>query len=914
MRRAGNVIAIAAMDQSRTNPDEPLEQLRQETQTARRGRLKIFFGYAAGVGKTYSMLEAARAQAVAGADVVLGYVEPHARPETQALMADLKALPPRQIDYRGVSLREFDLDGALARRPALLIVDEYAHTNAPGSRHPKRWQDVDELLEAGINVYTTLNVQHVETLNDIVAQISGIQVRERIPDAVFDRADSIELVDLPPEELLQRFHEGKVYVPAQAERAMARFFQLPNLIALRELSLRRAADRVNAQVESARAAPESPWTTGERLLVCVGPSPTSARVIRVTKRMASSLHAPWIAVHVDTGAILSDAGRTHLTANLNLAGQLGAEIVTLSGQDLAEEVVKYAHSARVTKIVIGKTSHSRWRDLTGRSMTARLLRLSGDVDVYVVRGAGEKDAPAPLTLAPRRAPMDYAALGKAAGVATACTGLAWLLARSGLAATNQVMVYFLGVAFVAARYGRWPGILASVLSVLEFDFFLVPPYLTFAVHDAQYFITFGVMLVISILISGLTDRVRRQGEAARQRERRTQVLYRLTRRLAGLSGTAQLVAEAESQLGESYASEVAVFLPDEAGRLRASAGSPASFAGNQREIAVAQWVFEHGRLAGTGTDTLPDAQALYLPLAGPQGPVGVLALRPIDIGRFDAPDQRQLLETLASQIALAVERDRLAEQAQKVLLQAQTERLRSSLLSSVSHDLRTPLAVIAGASSSLLDSGQGLPEPTRHELLSTIVEESNRLALLVDNLLHITRIESGAVVVNKQWQPLEEVVGSALERMKKQLAGRPVQTHLAADLPLAAFDGVLVEQVLVNLLENAARYTPAGSPIDVSARIEGNAAVLEVADRGPGLSDEERHKIFEKFYRGLAAGKGSRGAGLGLAICRAVVQAHGGRIWQQNRPGGGARFIFSLPLEGAPPAMDVDNPPAPVEQ
>ncbi|MCY2925024.1 MAG: sensor histidine kinase KdpD, partial [Planctomycetota bacterium] len=428
------------MDQPRTNPDEPLEQLRQETQVARRGRLKVFFGYAAGVGKTYSMLEAARAQAVAGVDVVLGYVEPHARPETQALTADLQALPPRQIEYRGVSLREFDLDGALARRPGLLIVDEYAHTNAPGSRHPKRWQDVEELLEAGISVYTTLNVQHVETLNDIVAQISGIQVRERIPDAVFDRADSIELVDLPPEELLQRFGEGKIYVPAQAERAMARFFQLPNLIALRELSLRRAADRVNAQVQSARVAPESPWATGERLLVCVGPSPTSARVIRVTKRMASSLHASWIAVHVDTGAILSEAGRTKLTANLNLSGQLGAESVTLSGQDMPEEVVKYAHSAGVTKIVVGKTSQSRWCDLTGRSLVARLLRLSGEVDVYVVRGAHEPEPPSPLTLARRRAPVDYAALGKAAGVATACTGLAWLLARSGLAATNQVMV------------------------------------------------------------------------------------------------------------------------------------------------------------------------------------------------------------------------------------------------------------------------------------------------------------------------------------------------------------------------------------------------------------------------------------------------------------------------------------------
>jgi two-component system sensor histidine kinase KdpD len=894
------------MDEQRTSPDELLEQFRKEIRVSHRGKLKVFFGYAAGVGKTYSMLEASRAQATAGVDIVLGYVEPHARPETEALTLGMEYLPPQQVRHRNISVREFDLDAALARKPVILVVDELAHTNAPGQRHAKRWQDVEELLEAGISVYTTLNVQHVESLNDIVAQISGIQVRETIPDTVFDNADSIELVDLPPEELLQRFQEGKVYFPAQAETAMQRFFKLPNLIALRELALRRTADRVNAQVQSARStlASTQVWATSERLLVCVGPSPTSARVIRVARRMASALRATWIAAHVDTGSVVSDTECQKLTHNLNLAEQLGAEAVTLAGQDVAEEIVKYAHTRNITKIVIGKTGEPRWREMLGRSVVSQVLRRSGDIDVYVIRGKDEPTVPTPASTLGGRREIGYRRYAWAIFVTLLCTLTAWAFQWIGLSETNKVMVFFLGVAFVAVRFGRGPGILASALSVSAFDFFFVPPYLTFAVYDTQYFITFAVMLVISILISALAERIRRQAQASRLRERHTESLYRLTRKLAGTSGTHQLVTEAEMQLSESFASEVAIFLPDESGKLKTTLGGPASFTANERELAVAHWVFEHGQLAGTGTDTLPDAHALYVPLASSQQVVGVLALRPIDLGRFNPPDQRQLLETLASQIALAIERDRLAEQSQKVLVQAETERLRSSLLSSVSHDLRTPLAVIAGASSSLLEGGRSLSEDARREFLQTIVEESNRLALLVDNLLHITRLESGSVNVSKQWYPLEEVVGSALERVKKQLSGRRIQTHLPPELPLVRFDGVLMEQVFINLLENAARYTPSGSEIDISASAENETIICEVADRGPGLTDDERLRVFDKFYRGSAAAAGQRGAGLGLAICKAVIEAHGGKIWQENRPDGGSRFLFTIPLEGPPPEID----------
>lgn len=923
------------MDERQATQDDVLQQFRQETAAKRRGRLKIFFGYAAGVGKTYSMLEATRNLATSGADIAVGYVEPHSRPETEALLLGLEVLPPKKVEHRGIHIQEFDLDAALARKPTTLVVDELAHTNAPGSRHAKRWQDIAELLDAGVNVFTTLNVQHVESLNDVVARISGIQVRETIPDLIFDKADSIELVDLPPEELLERFHEGKVYVPAKREQAMANFFKLPNLIALRELALRRTADRVSAQAETAptETGGSQVWTTTERLLVCVGPSPTSARIIRAAKRMAASLRAPWIATYVDSGQ-LSDAAREKLTLNLRLAEQLGAEPVTIGGENVAQTIVNYAHARRVTKIVIGKTGQPRWRELFGRSVVSKLLRLSGDIDIYVIRGKEEPDDQLPLRPARSGPAYDRRAWLICVLTVLACTALGGLvqwafLARFGNPISpagegagpsvrpgeiaihiNQAMAYLLGVAFVAARCGRWPGIWASVASVLLFDFLFIPPQLTFVVYDTQYFITFAVMLVIAVLISTLTDRIRRQGEAARHRERQTRSLYRLSRKLAGTSGRHQLVATAENELSESLASEVAVFLPDAAGRLQPSVGGPASFTNNPRELAVAQWVFDHGQLAGTGTDTLPQANALYLPVVGPRGPVGVLGIRSLELSRFSAPDERHLLETLAGQIALAVERDRLAEESQRILMQAETERLRSSLLSSVSHDLRTPLAVVLGASTSLLDGGSRFNDEVRRELLQTIVDESSRLSRLVENLLNITRLEDGRAELTRQWNSIEEIVGSALARVKQQLGEHAVRTQLPRDLPLVQLDGVLIEQVLINLLENAAKYTPAASPIDISARVQDRGVIVEVADRGPGLSADERQRVFDKFYRGsAAAGASQRGAGLGLAICQAIVAAHSGRIWVENRPDGGARFLFSIPMEGQPPEVNMDAAP-----
>jgi two-component system sensor histidine kinase KdpD len=904
-------------DDNRPDPEQLLARLKIDPagSGSPHGKLKIYCGFAAGVGKTYAMLEDARTVAVASTDVVCGYIEPHGRAETEALLYGQELLPCRTVTYRGVTLREFDLDAALTRKPTLILVDELAHTNAPGSRHAKRWQDVEELLDAGINVWTTLNVQHLESLNDVVAQITGVVVRETLPDKVFDQADELELVDLPPDELLERLREGKVYVPEQAKRAMQRFFKKANLIALREIAMRRTADRISTQVQTARLGETrtQTWPTNERLLVCVGPSPTSAKVIRTARRMAAAMHAQWIAVHIETPATqeMDERARRQLAMHMRLAEQLGAETVTLTGQDVVAETINYAQSRNVTKIVIGKTGQAKWYRVWRRSLVDHLIARSGDIDVYVIRGVEEQPASVKPTPTPT---TDYRGYAKATVVMAAATAVAWVFNTAGLSDADLVMSFLLGVVYVAARLGGGPAIYASVVAVLLFNFLFTQPHYTFTVTDTKYIFTFVVMFVIGVMISTLTSRIKKQAELSRRRERHTEALYRLSRRLAGTLGSHQLVAVAEEQLSEIFGGEAVIFLPDDQKTLRPALRRGQGFAESPNEVAVALWVYERGRLAGAGTDTLPNAQALYLPLVGPEGTVGVLAIRPSQTERLATPEQRQLLETFASQIALALERDRLAEEAQRVLAQAQAEKLRSALLSSVSHDLRTPLAAIAGASSSLLSSSS-IDDKTRRELLQMVYEEAERLSRLVENLLYMTRVESGNMTVHKQWQHLEEVVGTALERLSRQLTAHPVQVEIASDFPLLPFDGILLEQVLMNLLDNAAKYAPADTPIAIHAWIDNGEALVQVADRGPGLAAEELERVFEKFYRGVhTTTTTSRGAGLGLAICSAIIQAHGGRIWAENRPGGGACFLFSLPLEGPPPTVETDDPEAPAKE
>jgi two-component system sensor histidine kinase KdpD len=887
--------------EGRPDPDQLLERVRADEARQARGKLKIFFGAVAGVGKTYAMLEAARARKAAGVDVVIGWIETHGRAETEALLPGLERLPPRPVEYRGTVLHEFDLDAALARRPALLLVDELAHTNAPGSRHAKRWQDVTELLAAGIDVFTTLNVQHLESLNDIVTRVTEVPTRETVPDSILEEAAEVELVDLPPDDLIGRLREGKVYVPEQASEAVRRFFRKGNLIALRELALRTTAARVDAQMEVYRREHAVPgvWPVAERILVCVSPSPLAARVVRAARRMAAGLRAEWVVVSVETPSSvrLPVADRDRLVQTLRLAEQLGAETATLSGHDVAGEVLVYARRRNVTRILLGKPARPRWREVLFGSVVNDLIRRSGDIDVYVI--TGELEGPQLTTAERLPTPTDWTGYAKAAGLVGACTGLAALMFPY-FAPANLIMMYLLGTVGVAYRWGRGPSILASVLSVAAFDFFFVPPYLTFAVSDTEYFVTFAVMLVVAIVISTLTTRIRAQAEASRQRERRTAVLYAMSGDLVKQRGLDDLLRAAVRHIAEVFGSRVAVFILGPDGQLVRRAGELGPGTDDASELGVARWVQQHGEMAGRGSATLPGARALYLPLIAVRGTVGVLGIEGPAHESLGPPEQLHLAETFAAQTALAIERVALVEEAQQARVQSETERLRNSLLSAVSHDLRTPLATITGSASALVEQEAQLDATARRELAQAIEEEADRLNRLVHNLLEMTRLESGGIRVQKDWESLEEVLGSALVRVEKWLGKRRVDIRLPPDLPLVPLDPLLIEQVLINLLDNAIKYTPADTAIEISATVADHSVAVTVADRGAGFAPGEESRVFDKFFRGQHAG-GHTGAGLGLAIARGIVEAHGGEITAEARPEGGALFRFTLPLAAEPP-------------
>jgi two-component system sensor histidine kinase KdpD len=891
------------MPNDRPNPDELLHRVVEEERRAERGKLTIFFGAAPGVGKTYAMLEIARSEMEREKrDVVAGVVETHGRYETGALVLGLELLPRRKIEYKGVVLEEFDLDAALTRRPELILVDELAHTNAEGSRHPKRWQDVEELLDAGIDVFSTMNVQHVESLNDVVAKITGVVVRETVPDSVLERAHEVKLVDLPPDDLLERLREGKVYVSAQAQRAIENFFKKGNLIALRELALRHTAEHVDAQMREFRRAQgiEQTWAAADQLVVLVSPSPYSASLIRAARRMAGALHARWFAVHVEPRSPLraSRASQERLTKNLRLAEQLGAEVVTLSGDDATEEILRFARERNITKLIVGKPVVQGIRSRITTSLVDELVRKGGDIDVFVTSGdrAPDEAAPEPRPQRPFELPS-YLAAVLAAAVATA---LAYaLFGRDQL--PDVVMTYLLGIMLVSSRYGFGPSIVAALSSVAAFDFMFVPPFLTFAVGDLKHTVTFAVMFLVAIVISGLTQRIRNQAETARHREQRTRALYELSRGLAGAQDRKAVIDAAAGQIESVFKCQVSVFAPNAGGRLvrihaNADIGELAD-----RDASVAQWVWSNRHEAGLGTTTLPGGRALYLPLMASGGIVGVLGLFPEERERFEVVERRRQVDAFAAQMALAMERAELAEETDRARREIEAEQLRSSLLSSVSHDLRTPLAVITGAASTIVE-GKALDEATRQDLMKTILEEAERLNRLIRNLLDMTRLESGAIHVKREWLPLEEVVGSALNRLDARLEGRDVRVELPGDLPLAPFDPILMEQVLINLVENAAKYT--SGAIEIGAVSMPEEIVVEVADNGPGIPPGEETRVFEKFHRSIHEGSPG-GVGLGLAICRAIVAAHGGRIWAQNRDHGGASFRFSLPIRGEPPKLDL---------
>jgi two-component system sensor histidine kinase KdpD len=838
------------------------------------------------------MLEAAHALHLQGRDVMIGVVETHGRAETAELREGIADLPKRPVEHRGALLHEFDLDAALAIGPEVLVLDELAHTNAPGSRHAKRWQDAEELLEAGIDVLTTLNIQHVESLNDVVAQITGVTVRETVPDAILERADEIELVDLSPEELHQRLREGKVYLPERAEQALERFFKESNLAALRELALRKTAELVDRRVRGWRRAEGATpvWPVAERLLVALGPSAGAQQLVRAGRRLAATLHAEWFAVHIETPAIAHDrAAQEAAHAALRLAGSLGAKVVTLSAVRAGDELLAWARTHNVSRILIGRPIGAWWKRWLRPTLLDHLVAGAGNIEIHVLPGESE-GAPRPRP-APTVTPARDWILATALLVAATVLGLA---TRDRLPVANVAGIFLLAVAVSAARLSRAPTLALCVAGIGVFDFAFVPPYYTFAVGDAAYVPTFGIMLLIAVLMTRLTSRIREQAEAARDRERRTAALLELSRTLANASATPELAAAVARQVQFVFQSGVVILLADAGGELQPT--DPAAAASlDQRESAVARWVSTRGQPAGLGTDTLPESRFLWVPLRAAGRTIGVLGIRPSEPERFRDPAMRSMLESFADQAASALERARLAEQGRRSEVQIQAERSRNALLSSVSHDLRTPLGAIEGAATALADRWRELPAETRDQLLATVLEESRRMTRLVGNLLEMVRLESGAVAVRREPVPAEEMIGAALQRLGSALEGRTVTTDLPPDLPLVPVDPVLIEQVLVNLVENALRYTPVGTPLQLGASVRDEMLTIDIADRGPGIPAEDAERIFDKFAR-LPGGEHAGGVGLGLAICRGIVEAHGGRIWVEPREGGGARFRFTLPL------------------
>lgn len=886
-------------ESQRPDPDALLAQMQQQERQAARGRLRIYFGASAGVGKTYAMLAAARRLHEQGQAPLVGVLETHGRAETAALLDGLDLLPPKLLAYRGTSIGEFDLDAALARQPALILVDELAHSNAPGSRHPKRWQDIEELLDAGIDVFTTVNVQHLESLNDVVGGITGIRVSETVPDTVFDEADEVVLVDLPADELLARLLSGRVYQGPQAERASKNFFRKGNLIALRELALRRTADRVEDDVRAYRVEKsiDTVWKTRGALLACVGPRSGNEHVVRSAARLAGQLGADWHAVYVETPALqrLPDGRREAILRTLNLAAELGASTAVLAGADIGAAIVDYAREHNLAKIVMAR-GHRNWPWRT--SHLRRVAALAPDVDLVEIGDSAHTPAtPAAPAVAEesgqRRALRYLMAAASSLAMALVATPLLPYLDLANIA-----MLFLLVVVLVAVRLGRGASVVATCVGVACFDFFFVAPRFSFAVSDLQYLVTFGVMLAVGLITGHLTAGLRFQANVAAHRERRSRALYEFARELSGALQAEQIVDTTRSAIDRTFRARAVLLVPDADDRLIAPLAEEGE-AMPAPDLGIAQWAYDHAESAGLGTDTLPASALFYLPLVAPMRTRGVLAISPEQQRWIMIPEQRKQLDTFAALAAIALERVHYIEVAQGALVSMETERLRNSLLAALSHDLRTPLTLLVGLSETLARSRPPLA-PAQLEMAQQLQSEALRMNALVGNLLDMARLQSGEIKLHLEWQTMEEAVGTALRLCAKQLEQHRVTTSIAHDFPLVRFDAVLLERVLCNLLENAAKYTPSGSHIDISASLGRRGAVLTIADNGPGVPSGREEAMFEKFTRGERESARS-GVGLGLAICRAIVEAHNGTIEYARSVLGGAAFIITLPL-GQPPS------------
>ncbi len=894
----------------RPSPEALLEAARREDRSA--GRLKIFLGAAPGVGKTYEMLQSAHARLKGGADIVVGLVETHGRAETEALLRGLEVIPRKRIEYRDQVLEEMDIDAVIARKPQIALVDELAHTNAPGSRHPKRYLDVEELLSHGIDVYTAVNIQHIESLNDVVAQITHVRVRETVPDSVMDRADAIELIDLTPDDLIQRLKEGKVYVPKQAERALEHYFSPGNLTALRELALRRTAESVDEQLLNHMQANAiaGPWAAGERILVCVSEDPRAPGLVRYTKRLADRVHAPWTAISLETrrSLQLSDDQRDRLADTLRLAESLGGEAITIPAvqRRIADDIVNFAQANNVTQIIIGKSTRSRWFEIMQGSVVHDLVRRAGNISVNVIKGDELPSEPlkkSTVQTAARSEPFNPRPYLMALLILAVGLGAAALI-KPHFGIENVDLVFLTAVVVVAVRYGLWPSLLTSLIASLAYNFFFLPPIYTFTITDPTNVIAFFFFMLIAILVSNVAGRVRAQADTAIGRIRTTEQLYAFSRKLAGTGTLDDVLWATAYQTALMLGVRVVLLLPDD-GLLTVKAGYPPEDELDKADLAAANWAWSNDRPAGRGSDTLPGAKRLFLPMRTGRGLIGVIGIDDDRSGPLLTPDQRRLLDALVDQGALAIERVLLVEDMDRVKRTVELERLRSALLTSISHDLKTPLASVLGSASTMRDLGSSLSDAEKRDLLATVIDESERLNRFIANLLDMTRLESGAVVPNTALHDVGEIVGSALRRAGKILARHKVSLQLDADLPMLKLDAVLFEQVIFNLLDNAAKYAPADTTISIRSFRDRESVSLQIADEGEGIPPDELESVFDKFYRAQKGDHVRPGTGLGLAISRGFIEAMAGRITAANRTDrSGAVITVRLPIPAETRRLD----------
>lgn len=880
----------------RRNPRELLKYVQREERSQSKGKLKIFLGAAPGVGKTYAMLEEALVRRNEKIDVVVGVVETHGRKETEAFLEKLEILPRGKIIYRDKEFEEFDLDAALIRRPGLILVDEMAHANVPGSRHNKRWQDIMELLDRGINVYTTMNVQHIESLNNIITQITGVVVRETVPDTLLEEASAIELIDLPPDDLLKRLEEGKIYVPSDVGMATEHFFRKGNLSALRELALRMTAEQVDVELLSHRQGEsiERILPARERILVCVGPGPNSPRLIRAAYRISKSLHAKWVAVTVETPRLQAvEEDRQKVIKHLRLAEQLGGETRLIGGEDIVTEIMGLAHDLNVTKIILGKKNRSRWKDLFSRSLADELVRQSIDIDLFILRGDAEKESVFKISwVSPKTPKINYLI---SILTVSFCTVVNFFLSPY-LESSTLIMIFFLGIIFVARLGFFWPAFFASFLSVLSFGFFFTPPRFSLTVMDTQYIITLAVMLAVSQVIAHLTLLTKQQAEFTRLRDRRIATINQLNKQLARTRGVEKILEISVQHLCEAFNCEAQVFLPNKENKLVLAAGNNMGNQITDKEQSVIQWVYELGQLAGLGTQTLPENRAIYVPLLGTNSIIGVLRIFPKNGEELFSPEQLDSLEGFAHQMGVALEVDKLQEEAKRTELQMETDRVRNVVMKYISDTMHAPLTEIMGSVNELSDMARELNLSLIESSSNKIYNNSAEINHLINNLSQIARLENSQITLTKKPHSLYRVITIALKSLNRRLQQRPVIINVSEDFPKVPFNKVFLEHVFFNIIENAIKYTPPNAAIEISASLEPERVLISIEDQGPGLAIEDIKQIFIKFYRGQSK-TNIKGMGLGLTICQHIIKMHGGDIWAENRPMGGAIFRFTLPLK-----------------